>query len=384
MANLLDQVVIKRAETKADWDTFIGLPWKIYKNDPYWVPPLRIAVRDLLDVAKNPFFRHAERVGFLAYQGGECVGRIAAIIDQKHIEFHAEKCGFFGFFECINDQLVANLLLDEATRWVRAKGMNIIRGPMNPSTNHECGLLVEGFDDPPQIMMTYNPPYYIQLIEGWGAAKAKDLLAYKIDKKVARFSERLIAHAERIKNKGHIVLRSAKMPEFDREIDKVLEVYNDAWESNWGFVPMSPDEFRHAAKDMKMILDPRLLLLAEVRGKIAGFGLALPDINQVLIKIPDGKLFPFGLAKLLWHLKGPFRSRTINRCRILTLGIKKEFRELGLGAVMYTEYFKVGPAAGYPVGEASWILEDNKAMNSAAKLMAGDCYKRYRIYERAF
>jgi hypothetical protein len=373
---------LKPVETKADWNDFIELPWSIYKDDPNWVPPLRIAVRDLLNVNKNPFFKHAVMKPIVAYKDGKCVGRIIGVIDDNHNKFHDEKTAFFGFYESINDPKLAEELFAEVIKWAKSKGMQVLRGPMNPSTNHECGLLVEGFNDPPQVMMTYNPPYYAELFAKCGMTKSKDLLAFNIDGRRVKPSEKLVAQAEKLKQKAGITFREIRMNEFDAEIERILDIYNDAWEKNWGFVPMEPDEFRHMAKDMKPIVDPRLVLMVEVRGQPAGFGLTVPDVNQAFKKVKDGKLFPTGLVKLLWNLKGPGKRKTINRCRIITLGIKKAYRELGLGPLLYSEYFKRGPSCGYPVGEASWILEDNVPMTKALEHMCGERYKVYRIYDR--
>lgn len=374
--------VLKAVETKADWEAFIDLPWSIYKGDPHWVPPLRIAVRDMLDVNKNPFFRHASMKPMMLLRDGRCIGRIVAVVDEDHNKFHEEKTGFFGFFECIDDQKAANILLDEAAKWVKSKGMSLLRGPMSPSTNYECGLLVEGFNDSPTVMMTYNPPYYGTLLEGWGLGKSKDLLAYDIDGRKVKFSERLMAQAERLRQRGNVTVRPVNMKKFDQEVEMILGIYNDAWEQNWGFVPMDEVEFRHMAKDMKAVVDPELLLIVEVAGKPAGFALTLPDVNQAIHKVKDGRLFPTGLLKLLWYTKGPGK-KAINRCRILTLGVKKEFREIAIGPILYAEYLKRGPALGYPVGEASWILEDNKPMNRALQHMCGERTKVYRIYDKA-
>jgi GNAT superfamily N-acetyltransferase len=374
---------LQPVESKADLKAFIGMPWSIYANDPNWVPPLRIAVRDILDVNKNPFFRHARMKLWNAWDGSNCVGRIAAIVDDNHNKYHEEKTAFFGFFECVDDQGLANQLLDQAKEWAKAEGMNLIRGPMNPSTNHECGLLVEGFNDPAQVMMTYNPPYYGKLLEGWGLKKSKDLFAYEIDDRKAKFSDRIVAQSEKLRQKGSVKFRTVNMSKFDEEVDAILDIYNDAWEKNWGFVPMDTVEFRHMAKDMKLILDPELLLIAEVRGQPVGFGLTLPDVNQAFMKVKDGRLFPTGIFKLLWNLKGPGRKKTVNRCRILTLGIKKAFREYGIGPLLYMEYYRRGPALGYHVGEASWILEDNRPMNRALQLMCGERTKVYRLYDKS-
>lgn len=376
-------LTLKIVETAAEWKKFIALPWDIYAKDSHWVPPLKIAVRDLLDVQKNPFFKHAFMHAIMAYRGDQVVGRVVGIVDENHNRFHNEKTAFFGFLEMTDDPVLCRALMDDVAAWAKKKGMKTLRGPMNPSINHECGLLVDGFNDSPTVMMTYNPPYYGPLLEAWGLVKSKDLLAYEINGRKARFSERLLAQAERLKAKGAVKIRIAELKNFDRELEIIQDIYNDAWEGNWGFVPMNTEEFRHLAQDLKMILDPRLVFIAEVRGQPAGFALALPDVNQVFKKVKDGQLFPTGLAQLLWNLKGPGRKKTINRCRIVTLGIKRQFRELGIGPLLYTEYFKRGPELGYPRGEASWILEDNGPMNKALQLMCGERTKVYRIYDRA-
>jgi GNAT superfamily N-acetyltransferase len=372
---------IKEVVSKSDWNDFIDLPWTIYKGDKMWVPPLKIAVRDLLDVNKNPFFKHAYMRAWNAYRDGKCVGRILGVVDDNHNEFHQEKTAFFGFFEAIDDQKLANSLLDVVAAWARSKGMTTLRGPMNPSTNHECGLLIEGFNDTPQVMMTYNPPYYAKLFESWGLAKSKDLYAYKIDSR-NNFSERLIAQAERLKRRGSVTFRPVNMKDFNGEVEKILEIYNDAWEKNWGFVPMDREEFLHMAKDMKLILDPELLMIAEVKGEPVGFSLALPDANLAIHKVQDGKLLPTGLFKLLWFLKGPTRKKTINRCRIITLGIKKAYQQYGIGPLLYNEYVTRCRKLGYLYGEASWILEDNVQMTRALEHMCGERNKVYRIYDR--
>lgn len=285
---------LKTIENKSDWSDFINLPWKIYKGDPNWVPPLKIAVRDMLDVNKNPFFKHAFMYPVLAYRDGECVGRVIGVIDETHNKYHEEKTAFFGFFEAIKDQKLVNQLMDEVSRWAKSKGMTTFRGPMNPSTNYECGLLVEGFDDPPAVMMTYNPPYYGELLEKWGLSKSKDLFAYGLIADPTTFSDRLLAQAERIKKRGKITFRNPNMKIYDKEVDVLLDIYNDAWEKNWGFVPMDREEFHHMAKDLKLAIDPQLCLIAEVQGKPVGFALALPDINQAIKKVENGKTFTHG------------------------------------------------------------------------------------------
>src|SRR5579885_1691177 len=211
-------IQIKPVESKQDWNTFIELPWSIYAGDENWVPPLRIAVKDMLDVTKNPFFKHAYMHPVLAMQDGNCVGRIVGVIDDNHNKYHNEQTAFFGFYEAINDQKVANALLDEVARWAKSKGMKTLRGPMNPSTNHECGLLVEGFNDKPQVMMTYNPPYYAKQFEAWGLAKAKDLYAYDIDSRKVKFSDRLVAQSEKLKQSGAVSFRTVDLKNFEKEV----------------------------------------------------------------------------------------------------------------------------------------------------------------------
>ena len=250
---------------------------------------------------------------------------------------------------------------------------------MNPSTNHECGLQVTAFETKPYVMMTQNPAYYPELVEKAGFAKAKDLFAWIIDSRRHAFDDKLISKAKRLEAAEHITFRHIDMKRYDEEVEKLLEVYNDAWEKNWGFVPMNDDEFRHMAKDMKTIVVPEMLFIVEVRGEMAGFGLFLPDVNQIMEKIPSGKLFPTGLLKFLWHTKV---RRTMNRGRVITLGVKKKFRHLGLAALLYMRYFEIGPKLGFPSAEASWILEDNRAMNQGLKLMGAELYKTYRIYDK--
>ncbi len=373
---------IRPVKTKSDWNAFIDLPWAIYKGDPHWVPPLRIAVRDMLDVKKNPFFKHSRMHPILGFKNGKCIGRVVGVVDDNHNRFHSEKTAFFGFFEATDDQAMVDLMLQEVSRWAREQGMNQISGPMNPSTNHECGLLVYGFNDSPTVMCTYNPQYYERLLEKWGFVKSKDLYAYEI-RAERQMSDRLLRHAERIQKKSSVVFRPMDIKHFDREIALVQEIYNDAWEKNWGFVPMEPEEFQHLAKDMKLILDPALCLIAEINGEAVGFALSLPDVNQVFKGVKSGKLLPTGLFKILWNTKGLGRRKTISRCRILTLGIKKKYRDYGLGPLFYTETRRRAGERGYFVGEASWILEDNKAMNKALEHMCGERTKTYRIYQKA-
>ncbi len=352
---------------------FIDLPYTLYRGDPFFVPQLRIAQKDLFDQKKHPFYAHAEMQCFLALRDGKAIGRIAAVWDRNHVEFHEEQGGFFGFFECVNEQPVAAGLFSAARQWLVEHGAQVIRGPVNPSTNYECGLLVEGFDSSPQVMMSYNPPYYDALIQGAGPRKAKDLYAYYITTDDATL-ERVERVAARSIESNGVHIRPIRMKAFREDVELVWKVYNSAWSRNWGFVPVSRDEFMFMAHDMKAILEPELVLLGEVRGKVVGFALGLPDINQAL-KYANGKLLPLGLLKILYH------KRSIHSLRVLVLGVVEEYRTAGVAAGFYAELFRRGMRLGYREGEMSWVLEDNTLMNRSAEALGGKRYKTYRIYE---
>jgi GNAT superfamily N-acetyltransferase len=335
--------------------------------------------KDILNTSKHPFYKTSDVELFLAWRDGRVVGRIMAILNRAHNEFHNERAGFFGFFEVENDKQAAAALLDAAREWVRDRGAAVIRGPMNPSTNYECALLVEGFDLDPMVMMTYNPPYYVELLEGYGMKKAMDLYAYDIGVDYFNHSNKLQRVAERLRKKSNISVRPVNMKDFRSEVRTIREVYNDAWSRNWGFVPMSEEEFDHLAKDLKQIVDPRVVLIAEqltagANPRAVGFLLAVPDLNLALKRI-NGRLLPLGLLKLLWH------SRKISSIRVITMGGILEFQNLGLGSILLDEIYRRGPAAGFPTGEMSWVLESNVMMNRAAELVGGRRTKTYRIYE---
>lgn len=362
--------------THADRQTFLQFPWRIYAGDPNWVPPLLHDVGRLTDPKVHPFHAHAEVAHFLAWRDDQPVGRIAACVNRLHNETHAEKTGFFGFFECVNDRETAAALLDGAAGWVRARGMERLRGPASYSTNEECGLLVEGFDRPPVMMMAYNPPYYRDLLEGLGFVKAQDLLAYDIHARDLNFRgmERV---AERAMKKLNVAVRPADMKRFEQEVQIVREVYNQAWSRNWGFVPMTKEELEFAAADLKMILDPRLLVFASIGDRPVGFALSLPDVNLVQ-KHMNGRLFPFGLVKLLLALW----LRRIHSIRVITLGVIPEYVNSGLAQILFYQTIRRGVDNGYPHAEISWVLESNPLMCHAAERLGGVLYKRYRIYDR--
>ena len=367
------EIDITPVQSQADLKAFINLPWTIYRNDPYWVPPLRSDLKKRLDKSRHPFFDHAEAEFLIARREGRVVGRIVAIKNDAHIDFHQEQVGFFGFFESIEDPEVVATLFSHAAQWLQAHKLQVMRGPVNYSTNDDCGLLIEGFDSPPMIMMPYNPPYYPDLIEGFGFKKAKDLLAYEITDEV-RVPERLERTVQWIKKRKNITIRPLVKKQIHQEIQRVKEVYNSAWEKNWGFIPMTDRQIDYMAQELIKIIDPDLLLFAEIEGEPVAFILALPDF-YVALKQANGRLFPFGLLKLLWH------SRKIDTARVLTFGIKEKYRQQGIDALMYYEAYKRGVAKGYRRGEMSWILEDNTLMNRGLINMGATLYKRYRIYD---
>ncbi|MCI0449483.1 MAG: hypothetical protein L0Y79_06820 [Chlorobi bacterium] len=371
-------VKIRKVENEQDRMRFIRLPWKLYKGDTNWVPPLIFDVRKNLNPARNPFFKHAEIDLFLAEKNGEIVGRIAAIKNDNHNNFHKDKAGFFGFFETADDGEISDLLLDTACECVKNKGLDEILGPVNPSTNDECGLLVDGFNSSPVFLMTYNPKHYINKIEDFGFEKAKDLYAYYIPAVVIQ-NEKVMAKLEKmadlIKKRSDITTRKINMKDLMNEVRRIEEIYNSAWENNWGFVPLTTEEFDYMADSLKAVVDPDLVMFAEVNGKPAGFTLSLPDFNQVLKKM-NGRLLPFGIFKMLAGKK------KIDLVRVIIMGVKPEYQRKGIDSVFYLETIKNGNKNGYKGGEISWVLEDNMAMKQTAEKLGASIYKTYRIYKK--
>jgi hypothetical protein len=365
---------IRPVRTKTDETRFLRFLWTIYKNDPAWVPPLMMDRRKLIDRKNNPFYRHSSIEMFLAERDGQIVGRIAAIVNDAHNKEHNDTLGFFGFFECIDDQAVANALFDAAGAYLRSKGMTAMRGPVSPSVNDEVGLLVNAFDKPAVVMMTYNPPYYPKLVDGYGFAKAKDLYAYLLDQQTV-YTDRVIRANEIIKERGGLTFRPINMKDFKNEVDRIKVVYNKAWSRNWGAVPMTDAEFDALAKDLKMVVEPELIILAEAKGELIGFALSLPDINQALIYNKNG-----GTLGGLYHLMT--KKKKIDLVRIIVLGVIPEYQKSGASGVLFYETAVRAKKLGYKFGEASWVLEDNLMMNRAAEMMKGDRYKTYRLYDK--
>ena len=367
-------------ERGRDVSTFVDVPWRIpaVASDPAWVPPLRMMVRDNLDTKGNPFYRAADRQLFLAVRDGRVVGRIAAIENRAHNRAWDDRVGFFGFFECIDDAAAAAALFDAAGRWLSGRGLTVMRGPMNPSTNQECGLLVEGFAEQPVFLTPWNPAYYEALVLRSGFSVAKELLGYWLPygEQGFRLNPKLSALAERAAARANLSFRDLQPKRFWSEVEIVWEVYNSAWEKNWGFVPMTRDEFLHMAKSLKPLLVPQFAFVAEVNGQPAGFMLCVPDFNRVLKQNRNGRLLPTGLARILLGKPG------LRTGRIIALGIKEQFRTGSILPVFMHEASRRAIAYGSPGAEASWILEDNTAMRQPLEAFGGRIHRRWRIFDR--
>jgi len=362
-------------------EQFIHLPWQLYQEDRYWVAPLLMDERKRFDPSQNPFFEHAEVQLLLALQRGEPVGRISVHIDTLHNEFHGEQTGFFGFFEVAQKE-AAQALLEAAKGWLKRRGMKTIRGPFSFNSNGESGLLIQGFDSLPALMMPYNPPHYAELIEGCGFTKAKDLWAYvlvlgdEFRRRIKELEPRLASISQRALRQG-VTIRNVNLKDFQGELKRLMEIYNEAWERNWGFVPLTEKEFMAQAEQLKRIVVPELAKIAELAEEPIGFGLALPDFNQALHAI-RGQLFPFGILKLLW------KARRIDGLRMITLGVKRSYRRRGVDALLYLEMLRAGLSLRqYKTCECSWVLEDNDPMNRALALIGGQVTKVYRVYEKS-
>jgi GNAT superfamily N-acetyltransferase len=355
------------------------LPLQALPRRPELGSPLIEERRDYLDPKKNPLYEHSRFQLFVARRDGELVGTVGAIVNDRHNEVHHELMGAFGFFECIDDQAVADALLDTAEAWCREQGMTVIRGPLNFSMNDEVGTLIDGFDEPPMVMMTYNPRYYPALIECHGYIKAMDLYAWvtDIEQGLKNAPEKLYRVSQKALEKQGLRIRKIDMKNFDHEVEVFKEVYNRAWQRNWGFVPMTDAEIDHLVRSMKPLLDPELIFMAETQdGKPAGVSLTLPDLHQALKASGGGRMWPFGLLKFLWN------RRKIDQARLIAMGMIEEYRGRGVDAVFYLQTAKTALERGYKRLEGSWILESNTMMNQIIERLGGIRYKTYRIYEK--
>ncbi len=358
---------------------FLSVVDSIYQDDPQYVRPLNMEIKDRLS-RKNPFFEHGEAAIFTAYRGGTCVGRCTASIDREHLARYQDDTGFFGFIDTVNDAEVATALLDSARRWLGDRGMKRIRGPLSLGINEEIGCLVEGFDTPPMVMMAHHRPYQGELIEEAGFQKVKDLYAWRYE--VGKVSKRATKARADIEAMPEVRTRTVDMKNLEGDIRTLMDIYNDAWSDNWGFVPLTEGELSKMAADMKLIVMPDLALITEIDGEPSAVALALPNINHMIGDL-HGSLLPTGALKLLYRLK----LRGPKQARLIILGIRKKYRHVRKYAALSTYlYVKMNEAAakrGIEWGELSWTLEDNAPVNVGIKFMGGKVYKRYRMYERS-
>ena len=367
---------IKEVKTPADKKKFIQLPWKIYDDSSLWVPPLISERQKFLDPTVNPFFKDSKVDLFLVVSNNRTVvGRVALIENDVYNKKLSQQVGFFGMFEVINDKQASNLLLCEAEKWCKEKKLNKLVGPVNLSTNHECGLLVDSFDIPPVIGIPYNPPHYSNLLEGWGLKKYKDLLSFRME--LPKIPDYLESAMSRIKKRGRFMVRPFHLKTFHEDIEAIWHIYNESWADNWGFIPMSKEEFLYTANEMRSFFQPGYSFIVEVNGEPVGFSLTLPDINVILKKM-NGRVFPFGWAKFFWN------KNKIKMYRVVALGVKKQYRRLGVDAALYYETYKKFVENKIKWCDMSWMIEDNKEILIPISRLGGTIYKRHRIYERNF
>ncbi len=371
----MTDLVVKPVETRRERRLFLDFPRTLYRDDPNWVPPLRLVQKELVGYGRHPFYQRNEAQTFLAFRGGEVCGRIAAIWNRDHIERYQEARGFFGFFECRNDREAAHGLLEAVRRWFADRGIGLLRGPANPSQNYELGLLVEGFDSPPTFLMTYNPPYYAELIESFGFRKAQDLYAYWGNlEMLPKSQEKVHPLAEQIKERFGAKVRCLDRRRFLADVELFVSIYNRSLANTWGFVPMSPAELRHMARALRFLVIPELCLGVEVDGRIVGAIMCLPDYNPCIRRI-RGRLFPLGFLRMLWS------KRRVKRVRMVSTNVLPEYHRMGLPLVLLDAM--VEPALRYGVEEAefSWVLESNTLSRGSLEKGGAIRTKTYRIYD---
>ena len=372
-------LTVRPVASRRDLDRFIKLPYRLHRDHPNWVAPLLFERRAFLDRRKNPFFEHGEAEYLLAERDGELVGRISAHVDLHYNEFQGNRDGLFGFFECENDPQAARALFDAAAEWLVERRRDRMLGPMDFTTNDECGLLIEGYDLRPMILQPWHPPYYRELIEQAGFSKSMDLLMYWLElgelKEGDSFHELIHAAARKSEQEG-VTIRNMRKRDFEAELGRFMEVYNAAWSRNWGFVPVTEAQVRFYAKTLKPVLDERWAMVAERDGELLGAALTLPDVNQALAKL-NGRLLPFGWLKFLRA------RRKIDLVRVFALGVKPEYQHLGVAAAFYIRHLETASPDGVYGGETGWVLETNESMNRAVEGMGGKVVKKYRLYERS-
>ncbi len=375
----MSNIVIEAVNSRKGMSEYVQFPFKLYKDDPYWVPPLIEERLAYFDTKKNPLWEHARYQLFTARRAGHIVGTIGGVVNDNHNKVHNELAGGWGFFESVNDPEVAGALLQAAEDWSRLQGMNLIRGPLNFSTNDEIGMLIDGFNTSPMVMMTHNPRYYPSLIECHGYVKAMDVFAWiwDIEKGLAEAPEKLYRVSKKAMERQGLRVRKINFSKFDSEVEKVKAAYNSAWEKNWGFVPMTDHEIDHLARSLKPMADPNLIFIAETEdGKPAGVSLSMPDLHQALRRSGGGHMWPLGLPKFL------LARRNIDQVRLMIMGMMEQYRGRGADAIFYLETAKEALARGYKRLEGSWILETNTMMNTIIERLGGAKYKTYRIFEK--
>jgi GNAT superfamily N-acetyltransferase len=368
-------VTIRKVSTKADLKTFIDYPYKKYANDPLWVPPLRMDEWDKFNPQKNPFYEHARMELFLAERNGKIVGRIAAIDNDAHNDvYEGDNLAFFGFFEA-EDQGVATALFSEVEKYAKSVGRSHVRGPVNPSMDDGAGFQLDGYDTVPYIMMLQNPPQYPQFAEASGYSKIKDLYAFRLYARIG-ISEKIKKLAERVRKRTPFTIRSLNMRDYDNEVQRVLDFYNEEWEANWGHIKYTDKQAKLLAKQLKLIVDPELIFFMDIDGKNVGVGMGFPDANQLLKKVRDGRLIPYGILPFL------NKRKIINRARMVILGVRKPYRNKGLEIALIDEFARRAVERGYEECECSWELEDNEAINNGIIAAGGELYKTYRMYQK--
>ncbi len=375
-------VYLRVVENDRDWHDFLNLPYRLYRHTPCWVAPFNAEIRNRLDADKHPFYRHARRQVFLVGTANETLGRIVGIIDDAYEAYHRDKVAFFGFYEAADRADVAACLLNAVIQWAKDNHKHRLIGPMNPSTNYECGLLIDGYGQPPTVMMTYNHPYYQTHLESSGLTKAIDLFAYDVPLAPLHLDSSVLRQADQLRRNPRIRLRPLNLRSFDEEVGVLQSLYNDAWSDNWGFVPLGKDEFSHILYELKPFIRPDLCPIAEVDQQPAAITIVLPDLNEVFRKIGGGDLTLLKRLRLLWSLSKP-GLRAVSRTRFLVLGIRKQYRSLRLGPLLYQHCLEHQARLGYRTTEASWILESNGPMNKVLQEYLGAVRtKTYRIFER--
>jgi len=373
-------LTIKPVETPGDREAFIRVPWALYRDDPAWVPPLLMERRDHLNPKKNPFFQNAEARFWLALRDGRPVGRISAQVNRAHLDRHHDATGHFGMLEAEDDAEIFAALLKTAEDWLREKGLKRVAGPFNLSINEESGLLVEGFEAPPSLMMGHARPYYAARLEELGYAKIKDLICYHYD--AGQDLPPAVAHVLRkTANSQELVIRPLDMSRYEQDLAVIMDIFNDAWSENWGFIPMSQADIRHLAKELRPIVRPQSIAIAELGGEPVAMAIGLPNVNEAIADL-NGRLLPFGWAKLLWRLK----VKTTKTARVPLMGVRKVYHSSLLGAALAISVIdsirKAQKAFGVESGELSWILEDNLPMRRMIEQFGGKAYKTYRVYAR--